>query len=371
MESRLITFILGTRPEAIKLAPLIKYISIRKLYKIRVILSGQHRDMVKKIFSLFEIKYDLDLKIMVEEQSIVHITTNTLVGITDDLIKIRPDLVIVQGDTTTAFVGALAAFYQKIPVAHVEAGLRTNQIYDPFPEEINRRLISQMSQLHFAPTLLAKKNCYGSGVLGEIHITGNTVIDALKYISKKAKPPLIKGIRWNEDFVILATTHRRENLGNNLEEIANGLKRILEISSKIKILLPMHPNPKIRKILKNILSEHSNIFLLEPFEYEEMISVLAFVNLVITDSGGLQEEAPAFKKPVLILRKTTERSEGVDTGACKLIGTKSSDIFKETRNLFNNRKAYEKMSAAVNPYGDGTASKKIVSIIDKFLNLKN
>ena len=367
MKSKLITFILGTRPEAIKLAPLIKYMSSEGSFRVRVILSGQHKDMVKKIFSLFKIKYDLDLAIMVKEQTIVHITNKTISGITDDLIKTRPQLVIVQGDTTTAFAGALAAFYQKIPIAHVEAGLRTNEIYDPFPEEINRRLISQLSHLHFAPTSLAKENCIKSGILGEVHITGNTVIDALQYIKQEANPPLIESIKWDEDFIVLATTHRRENLGNNLADIANGLNKILEISPKIKIILPMHPNPKIRKVLKKILGEKSHIFLMEPFEYEDIIPILARVDLVITDSGGLQEEAPAFGKPVLILRETTERPEALIAGTAKLVGTNSKIIFEEANLLLSHKEKYNKMAKSVNPFGDGKASERIYGECMRFL----
>ena len=365
---KLITFIIGTRPEAIKLAPVIKIFKESNKFRIRVLLSGQHSEMVSQVMSLFDVKYDKNLRLMKNDQSINYITQRVLDGLRYEFLENRPDLIFVQGDTTTAFAAALSAFYEMISVAHVEAGLRTGKLLDPYPEEANRRLISQIASLHFAPTNLAKKNLFDSGIKQNVFVTGNTIIDALQIMSQRLSPPQIDSLDLKNKDLILATVHRRENWGDDLINIAFGLKKIVENNQSVILLLPMHKNPKVRQPLKEILDNHSRIILAEPLEYDQLISVLKLCKFIITDSGGLQEEAPAFGKPVLVVRDTTERLEAIKAGCAKLIGTNKNKIYEESNILLNNPKKYFEMSKVENPFGNGDSSKKILKLTLQFLN---
>lgn len=360
--------ILGTRPEAIKLAPVIKVFENVPGIKSKVILTGQHREMVEQVMQLFDIKADNDLEIMQPKQSLGNITCRSLQGLETLFQQEKPNLVIVQGDTTTAFAASLAAFYHKIPVGHVEAGLRTDELYDPYPEEANRRLISQITQLHFAPTNLAVENLQRSGVLGEIHLTGNTVIDALLDVAAKQPPCNIPNLEWDKYRVLLATVHRRENWGEPLQHIAQGFLQLLDKFPDTALLLPLHRNPIVREPLQEMLGNHPRIFLTEPLDYAELVGAIMRSYLLLTDSGGLQEEAPSLGKPVLVLRETTERPEAVTAGTAKLIGTSVNSIVFEGAELLANATAYETMANAINPFGDGKASARILDIVQNFLN---
>lgn len=353
---------LGTRPEAIKLAPVIKCFQEAEDFDTKVILTGQHREMVSQVMKLFNLSATVDLDIMQTKQSLSDITCRSLQGLEKIFGQIKPDLVISQGDTTTAFSASLAAFYQQIPVGHVEAGLRTDNIYNPFPEEANRRLISQISQLHFAPTTLAVENLKKSGVTGEIHLTGNTVIDALLSVAEKNPRCDIQGLDWEKYRVLLVTVHRRENWGEPLKDIIAGLRLILAKFPDTAILLPLHRNPIVRDPLQKELGSHDRVFLTDPLDYEELVGAIQRSYLLLTDSGGLQEEAPSLGKPVLVLRETTERPEAVTAGTAKLIGTRSYQILSSASDLLSNEANYQQMAEAINPFGDGKASSRIVEI---------
>ncbi len=365
----LITFVIGTRPEAIKLAPVIKFFKESVKFKIRILLSGQHSVMVSQVMDLFNIKHDKNLDLMKSNQSINYITQGVLDGMRSEFCENRPQLVFVQGDTTTAFAACLAAFYEKIPVAHVEAGLRTGKLLDPYPEEANRRLISQIATLHFAPTEKARENLACSGIRENVFVTGNTIIDALHMVSKKSNPFKLDGVNLNNKKLILATVHRRENWGTNLNNIAYALKKIVETDKSSLLLIPLHKNPKVRNPLQRILKGNKRIILTEPLEYDKLISVMKSCEFIITDSGGLQEEAPAFGKPVLIIRKNTERLEAVEAGCSKLIGIDKNNIFTESMALLNDPEKYFQMSKVKNPFGTGDSSKKIFEQTIKFLEL--
>ncbi len=366
-KKKLITIVLGTRPEAIKLAPVIGTFKKCKQFKTRVITTGQHKEMVHQVLKIFDIKIQKDLNIMKRKQTLTQITCLVLNGLKEDFIDFRPNLVIVQGDTSTAFAAALAAFYEQIPVGHVEAGLRTNKLNDPFPEEANRRLISQIGTLHFSPTHKSKVNLMSSGINGIIEVTGNTVIDALVLISKKNIMPKLSGIDWKKK-VIFVSVHRRENWGLKLLDIIQGLKMILEEYKDVVLLLPLHPNPIVREPFLDAFQSQERVILIAPLNYLDLVGTLKNCYALLTDSGGLQEEAPSLGKPVLVLRKTTERPEAIDAGTSKLIGTDPNSILRETGNLLTNKQAYKKMSKAVNPFGDGKASQRILKTCKEFLN---
>ena len=357
-----VTIVLGTRPEAIKLAPVIKVFQACDALKTRVVLTGQHREMVAQVMDLFGLKADQDLNLMAPRQTLTHVTCAALQGLRDDFQAYPPQLVLVQGDTTTAFAAGLAAFYEQIPVGHVEAGLRTDNLLDPFPEEANRRLLSQLSSLHFAPTPKAQANLQASGVVGEVSVTGNTVIDALLLMAKTASEPHFEGIDWQRQRVILATVHRRENWGDRLQTIAAGIRQVLDRHPDTSLLLPLHRNPTVREPLQRLLGDHPRVVLTEPLDYDRLVAAMKGCTLLLTDSGGLQEEAPALGKPVLVLRRTTERPEAVDAGTARLVGTDSSCIVEEVSRLLNDSSAYEAMSRAVNPFGDGQASQRILHL---------
>jgi UDP-N-acetylglucosamine 2-epimerase (non-hydrolysing) len=364
----LVTIVLGTRPEAIKLAPVIRAFLAAPDFHTRVVLTGQHREMVSQVMELFGLEADRDLALMAPQQTLTHITCAALQGLKEEFAAQRPDLVLVQGDTTTAFASALAAFYEQIPVGHVEAGLRTDNLLDPFPEEANRRLISQLAQLHFAPTDRAAANCRASGVVGEVLTTGNTVIDALLQMADQAPAYELDGLDWQGQRVILATVHRRENWGERLQTIGAGFLQLLERFPDTALLLPLHRNPTVREPLQVLLGSHPRAFLTEPLDYGQLVAAMRGCTLVLTDSGGLQEEAPALGKPVLVLRRTTERPEAVDAGTARLIGTATQDIVAEASRLLTDTEAYQAMAHAHNPFGDGQASGRIVAAARHFLS---
>ena len=366
-ERPLITIVLGTRPEAIKLAPVIRAFQQHEEFRTRVVLTGQHREMVSQVMELFALQADLDLALMAPNQTLTHVTCAALQGLQEEFGRNRPRLVLVQGDTTTAFASALAAFYEQIPVGHVEAGLRTNNLFDPFPEEANRRLISQLAVLHFAPTERSAANLRASGVVGETVTTGNTVIDALLLMAEKAPELVIDGLDWHHQRVLLATVHRRENWGERLQEIGRGFLAVLDRFPDTALLLPLHRNPTVREPLQALLGNHPRAFLTDPLDYDRLVAAMRGCTLLLTDSGGLQEEAPALGKPVLVLRRTTERPEAVEAGTARLIGTASAAILEETARLLEDPAAYEGMARAHNPFGDGLASGRIVETSRRFL----
>ena len=364
-----VTIVLGTRPEAIKLAPVIRAFQSASDLRTRVVLTGQHREMVAQVMALFELEADHDLALMAPNQTLTHVTSAALSGLREEFVSHPADLVLVQGDTTTAFASALAAFYAQIPVGHVEAGLRTDNLLDPFPEEANRRLISQLGRLHFAPTSRSAENLRASGVVGEVILTGNTVIDALLLMADRAPGWEIDGLDWRRHKVILSTVHRRENWGSRLLSIGRGFLKVLDRFPDTALLLPLHRNPTVRDPLRALLGDHPRAFLTEPLDYDRLVAAIRGSTLLLTDSGGLQEEAPGLGKPVLVLRETTERPEAVEAGTARLIGTDSDTIFKETSQLLENDKAYEAMAKAHNPFGDGQSSGRILEACRNFLGL--
>ena len=358
-----VCIILGTRPEAIKMAPVIQQFRQDSAFETQVVLTGQHQEMVAQVMNLFDLKADHDLAIMQHGQTLTDITCRSLRGLDDLFKQLEPQMVLVQGDTTTAFAAAIAAFYQKIPVGHVEAGLRTDDIYNPYPEEANRRLISQVTHLHFAPTSLSVEHLERSGVVGKIYNTGNTVIDALLSVAARQLDCPIPGLEWQNHRVILSTVHRRENWGIPLKDIAQGFLKILDTFSDTALLLPLHRNPTVREPLQEILGNHPRVFLTEPLDYGRLVSAMQRCYLLLTDSGGLQEEAPSLGKPVLVLRETTERPEAVMAGTAKLVGTEPENIFKEAASLLSDPDAYKAMANVSNPFGDGHAAQKIAKIV--------
>lgn len=370
-----VLFVFGTRPEAIKLAPVILKFRENDSFESKICISGQHKEMLEQVLRIFNIKPDYDLRIMKENQSLSYITSETLRKLESVLEKEKPDLVIVQGDTTTTFVASLSAYYQKIKVAHVEAGLRTKDKFNPFPEEINRRLTDCIADFYFAPTERSKENLLKEGIGEErIFVTGNTVIDALFIILDKQKKPEVKR-KMEEEFLkkyginferrtILVTGHRRESFGRDFEEICHGLKMIAE-NSDAQIVYPVHLNPNVQKPVKNILRDIKNVYLIEPLDYYTFVWLMNRSYLILTDSGGIQEEAPSLGKPVLIMRKKTERPEGIEAGSAKLIGTDRKSIFYNTVELLENHSAYKAMAEVKNPYGDGKASERILDILER------
>ena len=364
-----VTIVLGTRPEAIKLAPVIRTFQACDALNTRVVLTGQHREMVTQVMDLFGLKADQDLNLMAPRQTLTHVTCAALQGLREDFQAYPPGMVLVQGDTTTAFAAGLAAFYEQIPVGHVEAGLRTDNLLDPFPEEANRRLLSQIATLHFAPTVKAEANLKASGVVGEISVTGNTVIDALLLMAESAPEIGFDKLDWSTQRVILATVHRRENWGDRLQDIASGMLQILDRHPDTALLLPLHRNPTVREPLQQLLGDHPRVVLTEPLDYDRLVTAMKGCTLLLTDSGGLQEEAPALGKPVLVLRRTTERPEAVDAGTARLVGTDPGVMLEEASRLLSDPDAYEAMSRAVNPFGDGKASGRILESCRRLLGV--
>lgn len=363
--------IFGTRPEAIKMAPLVKEMKGRDNVECLVCVTAQHREMLDQVLSVFEIVPDYDLNIMKNGQTLSEITVRALQGIEDILQKTRPDIVLVHGDTTTAFVGALAAFYNRIAIGHVEAGLRTWDKYSPFPEEMNRQIIDRMTDLYFAPTEASKENLLKENIpVTKIFVTGNTVIDAMgKTVKEDFSHEVLNWVN-NDEKLILLTAHRRENLGDPMYNIFRAIKRIIEEFEEVKVIYPVHLNPKVREIANEIFSECERVKLIEPLDVLDFHNFINKAHLILTDSGGIQEEAPSLGKPVLVLRDTTERPEGIEAGTLRLVGTDEEKVYTEIKNLLTSKEDYDRMSNSANPYGDGFASKRIVdAIIDYFQNL--
>ena len=367
MEKLKVMAIFGTRPEAIKMAPVI--LELEKFsdkIDTTVAVTAQHREMLDQVLNLFKINPDYDLNIMSAGQTLFDITSRALLGLNKILEEVKPDIVLVHGDTTTTFAGALAAYYHQISVGHVEAGLRTGNKFSPYPEEMNRKLTAALTDLNFAPTNTAKENLLREGVDEEkIFVTGNTVIDALyKTVQKDFKfdDDFLNGIDYSKR-IILVTTHRRENWGEPLRNVYKALKKLVEEFSDVEIIFPVHKNPIVRNVVNEELGNLPRVHLTDPLDYEPFANLMSRVKLILTDSGGVQEEAPALGKPVLVLRGTTERPEAVDAGTVKLIGTEFEKVYANAKLLLTDEKEYKKMAEAVNPYGDGIASKRIVQAI--------
>ena len=360
--------IFGTRPEAIKMAPVV--LELQKYpeqIQPIVTVTAQHREMLDQVLQLFRIQPDYDLDIMSPSQTLFDITSRALTGLNEVLAEARPDLVLVHGDTTTTFVGALAAFYHQIPVGHVEAGLRTGDKYSPYPEEMNRKLAGVLTDLHFAPTVTARQNLLKENVASEsVFVTGNTVIDALLATVKpefRFADELLTSLDFVGRRVILVTTHRRENLGEPMRHVYQALKRIVTEFSDVEVVFPVHRNPKVREVVESVLGHLPRVHLTDPLDYEPFVNLMARSTLILTDSGGIQEEAPSLGKPVLVLRDTTERPEAIEAGTVRLIGTAEETVYVETKALLSNPAQYRAMSEATNPYGDGKASRRIVQTI--------
>lgn len=358
MDYKIIT-IFGTRPEAIKMCPLVLRLKKNLQIQCKVILTGQHGEMLDQVMNVFGIKEDYNLAIMKQNQTLTGITAEVLQKLEEILVAERPDIVLVHGDTSTSFAAALACFYNRIPVGHVEAGLRTYRMDSPYPEEFNRQAVDLISDLYFAPTRHAAENLLKEGKDKEkIIVTGNTGIDALQTTVQDDYSDA--NLEWASDArLLLLTAHRRENLGEPMRQMFLGIKRIVEEFSDIKVIYPVHKNPKVRKIAQEILGETERIRLIEPLDVWDFHNYMRRSFLILTDSGGIQEEAPALGKPVLVMRDTTERPEGVEAGTLKLVGTTADRIYEETRKLLSDSKEYRSMSQAVNPYGDGHASGRI------------
>ncbi len=356
--------IFGTRPEAIKMAPVILELEkFRAEIETTVTVTAQHREMLDQVLTLFKIQPDFDLNIMLAGQTLFDVTSRALLGLNEILAKVQPDIVLVHGDTTTTFVGALAAFYHQIAVGHVEAGLRTGNKFSPFPEEINRKLTSCLADLNFAPTETARQNLLKEGVSAEkIFVTGNTVIDAL-YKTVRADFKFASDIENISRRIILVTTHRRENLGEPMRQVYRALKNLVADFPDVEVIFPVHKNPRVRELVEAELGNVAQIHLIEPLDYEPFANLMNRAALILTDSGGIQEEAPALGKPVLVLRDTTERPEAVDAGTVKLVGTNTQKIYGAAKILLTDSAEYKKMAAAQNPYGDGFAAKRIVQAL--------
>ncbi len=374
MKKKIIT-IFGTRPEAIKMAPLVKELEKREEIESKVCVTAQHREMLDQVLEYFEIKPDFDLNIMKSKQSLTGITNRVLEGLEEVFIKEKPDMILVHGDTTTTFAGALAAFYQQIKVGHVEAGLRTFDKYFPFPEEMNRKLTGSLADLHFAPTNGSKNNLLREGINeNDIYITGNTVIDAMLHTVKedyKFENEELNKIDYVNKKVIMITAHRRENWGEGIENICAALNKIVDDNKDVELVYLVHLNPVVKDVVHARLGGNDRIHLLPPLDTKETHNLMNKCFMVMTDSGGLQEEAPHLGKPVLVLRDVTERPEAVAYGTVKLVGTDIEKIISEANELIQNGEAYEKMSKSVNPYGDGKASERIADAILRYFDLSD
>ena len=360
--------VFGTRPEAIKMAPVVLELAkYPEMITPIITVTAQHRDMLDQVLNLFDIKPDHDLDIMAQGQTLFDITCKAMQGLNTVLEQEKPDIVLVHGDTTTTFAGALAAYYHQTAVGHVEAGLRTHNKYSPFPEEMNRKLTGSLTDLHFAPTSTARDNLAEENIKGEsVFVTGNTVIDALlKTVDENFvfENELLKSIDYKNKKVVLVTTHRRENLGEPMRHVYQALRDIVNEFADVEIVFPVHKNPKVREVVESELGGIDRVHLIDPLDYEPFANLLARSYLVLTDSGGIQEEAPALGKPVLVLRDTTERPEAIGAGTVKLIGTDKKRVYGEARLLITDKAEYHKMSNACNPYGDGQASRRIVEAI--------
>ncbi len=359
--------VFGTRPEAIKMAPLVKELEKRAEIESIVCVTAQHREMLDQVLETFGIVPDYDLNIMQQGQTLADVTTRALNGLEKVISEVKPDIVLVHGDTTTSFAGALAAFYNQVAIGHVEAGLRTWDKYAPYPEEMNRQMVGCLTDMHFSPTKLSAQNLINEGKKKEnIYITGNTAIDAIKTtIDSNYQHEILDWV--GQDRMILLTAHRRENLGEPMYNIFRAIKKIVNEFNDIKVIYPIHLNPVVRKIAHEVLNDNEKIKLIEPLEVIDFHNFQNKSYIILTDSGGIQEEAPSLGKPVLVLRDTTERPEGIEAGTLKLVGTNEEVIYQTTKELLENKEAYDSMSLVSNPYGDGFASQRIVdAIIEKF-----
>ena len=363
-----ILLVFGTRPEAIKMAPLVKTLQSEPAFEVKVCVTGQHRHMLDQVLRLFDIQPDFDLNLMKPGQDLYDITSGVLLGLKFVLAQWRPDAVLVHGDTSTTFAATLAAFYQRIPVGHVEAGLRTGNLYSPWPEEANRKLTSALAHWHFAPTATSRANLLSEGVAAEtIHVTGNTVIDALLQVREKIIKNTFSTKQFEKDFsfldpdrrVVLVTGHRRENFGQGFENICQALVRIACDHADVQVVYPVHLNPQVQEPVRRLLGGVDNVFLIEPLDYLPFVWLMDRSTLILTDSGGIQEEAPSLGKPVLVMRDTTERPEAVEAGTVRLVGTNADEIAGQAGLLLSNIKTYEAMAFAHNPYGDGFACERI------------
>jgi UDP-N-acetylglucosamine 2-epimerase (non-hydrolysing) len=373
LSKKKIITIFGTRPEAIKMAPLVKELEKREEIESKVCVTAQHREMLDQVLELFNIKPDFDLNIMKTRQTLTGITGKVLEGLEEVFENEKPDMILVHGDTTTTFAGGLAAFYQQIKVGHVEAGLRTFNKYFPFPEEMNRKLTGSLADLHFAPTKGSKKNLLREGISeSDIYITGNTVIDAMKHTVEENyvfENDELNNIDFNNKKVIMITAHRRENWGEGIQNICIALNKIVEQNEDVELVYLVHLNPVVKDVVFERLGGNNRIHLLAPLDTKETHNLMNKSFMVMTDSGGLQEEAPHLGKPVLVLRDVTERPEAVAAGTVKLVGTDIEQIVSEANELLRNPEAYSKMSKSINPYGDGIASQRIVDAILKYFEL--
>jgi UDP-N-acetylglucosamine 2-epimerase (non-hydrolysing) len=364
--------VFGTRPEAIKMAPVIKELQKVEDIETQVVVTAQHREMLDQVLKLFAIEPDYDLNLMKDKQDLYSITTGVLTGLKEIMEQEKPDLVLVHGDTTTTFAAALAAFYQKIPVGHVEAGLRTRNKYSPYPEEMNRSLTGRLAELHFAPTDLSRENLLAESTASfKIWVTGNTVIDALMATVRPDYKfgPDLEGIDF-KNRILLVTTHRRENWGEHMRDIYAALIQLVEEFADVEIVFPVHKNPTVKDLAVEMLGNRARVHLLEPMEYEAFANLMNVSYIILTDSGGMQEEAPSLGKPVLVLRDTTERPEAIQAGTVKLVGTIQAHVYQAARELLLDRRQYDKMAQAINPYGDGKAAPRIVNVIKDFLYIR-
>jgi UDP-N-acetylglucosamine 2-epimerase (non-hydrolysing) len=365
--------VFGTRPEAVKLAPVVHALKASQKLEPIVVLTAQHREMLDQMLRWFDIEPDFDLDVMRPRQTLPELTARVLTGVDETLTKFKPDALLVQGDTTTVMSAALAAHYHKIPVGHVEAGLRTNDRYNPFPEEMARRLTTRLASIHFAPTQGAVQNLRNEGITENVVVTGNTVIDALfETIAKLNGHPIDNSLYGNTDFdkykVLLVTAHRRENWGDSMSQIARALRQIADEFSDVQILYPIHKNPIVRESIEPVFAGHPRLVLVEPLDYVPFVQAMRKCHFVLTDSGGIQEEAPSLGKPVLVLRDNTERPEAAEAGAAKLVGSTQEGIVDAARALLKDNALYERMAGVVNPFGDGSAAKRIVEALENFLS---
>lgn len=358
--------VFGTRPEAIKMAPVVLAIARALDLELKVCVTAQHRQMLDQVLDLFGIVPDVDLDLMQPGQTLSDLTGRVLTKLTPVLKALKPDLVLVHGDTTTTMAASLASFYEQIPVAHVEAGLRTDDLYNPFPEEMNRRLTSQLTRLHFAPTATARRQLERDGIDPRgIYLTGNTVIDALLETASKVEPASIEGR------VILVTAHRRENWGEPLKDICLAVRDLVERNPDVRVVFPAHLNPIVQNTAREILGNLERVRIIDPLDYAPFVKAMKESHLILTDSGGVQEEGPSLGKPVLVMRTTTERPEAVEAGTVRLVGVKRADIFRNAQELLDDAQAYARMANAVNPYGDGHAAERIVEAIRYFFGLRS
>lgn len=368
MKKKIMT-IFGTRPEAIKMAPLVKAIENDEQLEVCVVVTAQHREMLDAVLKTFDIVPDYDLNIMKEGQTLSEITSKSMIELESIIKHVKPNMVLVHGDTATTFSGSLAAFYNQVPIGHVEAGLRSYDKYSPYPEEMNRQMVGVLTDIHFAPTFNARKHLLDEGKdINSVVVTGNTAIDALNYtVNDDYHSDILN--RHKNKRILLLTAHRRENIGEPMEHIFKAVRKLVDEDESLVVVYPVHMNPKVRDIAQHILGKHDRIELIEPLYVLDFHNFAKQAHLILTDSGGIQEEAPSLHKPVLVLRDNTERPEGVEAGTLKVVGTSMNNVYKETKKLLEDKNLYKSMSEANNPYGDGSASNRIVNHIKYYFDL--